>query len=333
MIYFILFVIAIIAILFLRDTNKELTNLNEKGGVTEKYNTLIKALESNNYKLVKVTAQAAYLIWDDVVIKSQITILHAFDSVIISYETTNKLDKKVIAKKRWEFSNSKDQNSIIEKLEQDIYTLLKNFNNGIEYDERQIKNIIQQNSELIFQKVKAAKDSFSINDKNIKYADEYFKYICFIKSGAILANKFIRIGFNDNDEEWKILFRLIYYNSLSFYKKYVKTGYIEIPNLDEDYLLLTIDVKFNQYLKDLNHFYNTQEPFYIEELDYDEEYGIINNIIQYKFIQDIYQIEFEENQKGIYLSFNYKEILGEPVTEKSIQETMILIKNQLADLN
>lgn len=117
---FILVVILLIVIFFIRDTNKDVNKLDSQGGIQTKYETLIELLIQNNYSLEKVTKSAAYLLWIDVSLKSQITILHAFKNVVITYTLNNKFSNEQLLKKVWEFPNNIDQEQMLFKIFKDL---------------------------------------------------------------------------------------------------------------------------------------------------------------------------------------------------------------------
>ncbi len=117
---FILVVVLLIVIFFVRDTNKDVNKLGSQGGIQTKYETLIELLIQNNYSLEKVTKSAAYLLWIDVSLKSQITILHAFKNVVITYILNNKFSDEQLLKKVWEFPNNMDQEQMLFKIFKDL---------------------------------------------------------------------------------------------------------------------------------------------------------------------------------------------------------------------
>jgi hypothetical protein len=204
------------------------------------------------------------------------------------------------------------------------------------FSEENIKKTIALNASIIFDVIKRTKEYFGLTGVKKQYAEEYLKYVCFIASGAVLSNKLNNLGFTEKDEEWKRVFRTVYYNSLDFCKRFVSTKLIEFPmfnTLEEEFLLLTIKVKFEEYTSDVKHFFDTNEPCHTEEIvedEDDEEYGTYINIIQYRFIQETHQIKFEETPKGISLEFHFEDDYDDYGLEDSITQTLNCIKT-LAD--
>jgi hypothetical protein len=227
---------------------------------------------------------------------------------------------------------------LFEALDNSIDLVLNNkFDSSVKmeenYSEENIKNTIALNASLIFEVVRETKEYFGLKGTKKQYAEEYLKYVCFIISGAVLSNKLSRQGFTEKDEEWKRVFRTIYYNSLDFCKKFVETKLIEFPMfnaIEEKILLLTIKVKFEEYTNDIKHFFETGDPCHTEEMEEDEDYGTYINIIQYRYIQETHQIKFEESQNGISLQFHFEDDYDEYGIEESITQTLNCIK-ALAD--
>lgn len=188
-----------------------------------------------------------------------------------------------------------------------------------------IKNLVQLDAQKIFEVLKNTKEFFGLNGLRKKYAEEYLMYISFLTAGSIFSAKLFAEGYTENCEECKMVSRVVYYNSLDFCKKNVTTGLIDFSNsgqsfFNEQFLLLSVTLKIEQYTRDIQHFFETDAPCYIDSWEDDDELYV--NAIGYIFIRETHNVKFIETEKGILLDFSFKDNYGDYGIQEGIDETL-----------
>lgn len=123
----ILIIIAIIGYIlyrFFSDREKMLNNVQEKGGLQEKYKVLLTYLLSDpDAKITQITRDNIVISWKGSYTSAQFSIMQNFGTVNINWASNNGLAG--IVKEKWEFAENLDQHAMAKKIFQDIEFKMK----------------------------------------------------------------------------------------------------------------------------------------------------------------------------------------------------------------
>jgi hypothetical protein len=128
----VIFIIAIVVFIlyrFISDREKMLNNVQENGGLQEKYKVLLTYFLSDpDAKITIITRDNIVISWKGAYSSAQFSIMQNFGTININWASNNSVAG--VVKEKWEFSENIDQHAMAKKIIQDIEFKM---NHGIDW--------------------------------------------------------------------------------------------------------------------------------------------------------------------------------------------------------
>ncbi|GLU56115.1 hypothetical protein Dfri01_55760 [Dyadobacter frigoris] len=176
----------------------------------------------------------------------------------------------------------------------------------------ELQQVLTRLSMDLYKKVESREDYFEFSPQNKRNLEQYFKSVCSILSAAVIeaALDLDNVGANDPIRmQLKVNLRQRY---LVFTNHLVKTNQVTFPpyhlsTTNDNAVGLHAAVKMGQHAHGIKHYLSTGRLSYLETTeDYDDDGDLFEYKAekQYGFIQDIYEVGFDEVGDSIKVNFN-----------------------------
>lgn len=203
----------------------------------------------------------------------------------------------------------------------------------------ELQQILIRLSLELYKKVENRQQYFEFSYDNNRNLEQYLKSICSILSAAIIeaALDLDNIGKNEDiRRQLKLNLRQSY---LTFANSMIKTNKIIFPEYhlsksNDDALTLYAVVKMEKYADGIKHYLSTGRHAYLEiREDYDDDGDLYEYAgeLQYAFVQDIYEVGFDQIRSSLRVNFGeLKYEIEESQTE--ISSLLFFIRSCIKEL-
>jgi hypothetical protein len=342
MLNFIIAIVVIIIAKFLYDKTLVNKQLGKEGGMKQKYKELITLLIGIDAKskLSQASKDSIQITNISEGGATSFELLQTFSKISITWRFNNEILGK--HNLHWEFPEYMDQSkmfqnisSSLEKYQKNIVEtnpLISHINSNENDESEDIDSQLKKIERVIFNEFTKSTNYFDLTNDGKELANKYLRFVSQFLAPAIIMHKFHRNGHEIKSEIYEMLISVAYDKTKLFCEKNVSTGFIDTSydaSFNERLLSLFVRVKFEEYVKDLYDLLINKNDYFQEKIEDEEGYYL--HRINHKFIQDVHEVLYQENNNRIKIKWhndgNNEEFFSPVKKEDRILSTLNVIKS------